>query len=78
MLFIRGGRADYIRPDNLGVCEAFFPNMSLVTLDAGHWVHAEKPKETGDAIVRFVKSVEVKWDKKEKRMRAASSGWTRL
>jgi pimeloyl-ACP methyl ester carboxylesterase len=66
VLFIRGARADYIREDNIPVCRAFFPNVKLVSIDAGHWVHAEKPKETGDAIIHFVKSVEVKWDNDRK------------
>lgn len=59
MLFIRGQQAEYLRDDNIEVARAFFPNMKLVTLDAGHWVHAEKPQETGDAIVGFVEGVVV-------------------
>jgi pimeloyl-ACP methyl ester carboxylesterase len=62
VLFIRGTHADYIRDDNLPVCRAFFPHMQLADIEAGHWVHAEKPKETGDAIIGFVKSIKVKWD----------------
>lgn len=56
VLFIKGAHAAYIRPDNIGVARRFFPRMELVTLDAGHWVHADRPDETVESIVRFVQN----------------------
>ena len=46
-LFIRGGNSDYISAeDKLHAIPALFPNSEVATvLDAGHWVHAEKPEE---------------------------------
>lgn len=59
-LFIRGTHADYLRDAVLPTCKAFFPNCEVVDIDAGHWVHAEKQKETGDAIVGFLESEKVR------------------
>jgi pimeloyl-ACP methyl ester carboxylesterase len=56
-LFIKGKHADYINEENLPLCRKFFPNMRLETLDAGHWVQADRPVEFVDVVERFVKSV---------------------
>ncbi|GAC1588497.1 MAG: alpha/beta fold hydrolase [Hymenobacter sp.] len=54
-LFIRGGNSDYITPDDkLHGIPAAFPNSQVVTvLDAGHWVHAEKPDEVFGLVRAF-------------------------
>ncbi|GMK59757.1 hypothetical protein CspeluHIS016_0803630 [Cutaneotrichosporon spelunceum] len=54
-LFVRGSRSDYVLDRDLQDANKFFPNLQVVTLDAGHWVHAEKPQETGDAVIEFVR-----------------------
>lgn len=43
--FIKGAKSRYLNRKNKPVCDALFPNAVHVTLDAGHWVQAEKPKE---------------------------------
>jgi len=55
-LFIRGGKSDYITPDDkLHRIPALFPNSQVATvLDAGHWVHAEKPEEVFGLVRDFV------------------------
>ena len=55
-LFIRGGNSNYITPDDkLHGIPALFPNSQLATvIDAGHWVHAEKPDEVFDLVRSFV------------------------
>ncbi|KAI0261101.1 alpha/beta-hydrolase [Gloeopeniophorella convolvens] len=53
-LFIKGAKSKYINKNNIPLAEAFFPNMSLETLDTGHWVHAEKPNEFKKLVVDFV------------------------
>ena len=52
-LFIRGGASDYVSADDkLHGIPALFPNSQVATvLDAGHWLHAEKPDEVF-ALVR--------------------------
>ncbi|KAK8870101.1 hypothetical protein IAR55_000671 [Kwoniella newhampshirensis] len=56
-LFLKGEHSRYINKHNIPTAKAFFPNMSLQVLDAGHWVHAERPKETVDLVKEFVESV---------------------
>ncbi|WVQ73730.1 hypothetical protein IAR50_003310 [Cryptococcus sp. DSM 104548] len=53
-LFIKGEHSKYINKHNIPVAERFFPNMKLEVLDAGHWVHAEKPKETVELVKAFI------------------------
>lgn len=55
-LFIRGGKSDYITPeDKLVGIPALFPNSQVATVvDAGHWVHAEKPEEVFELVRNFV------------------------
>ena len=55
-LFIRGGKSDYISAeDKLHGIPELFPNSEVATvLDAGHWVHAEKPEEVFELVRDFV------------------------
>lgn len=56
-LFLKGAKSKYINKYNIPVARAFFPAMKLVELDAGHWVHAEKPKETVELVRDFVDAI---------------------
>lgn len=55
-LFIRGGQSDYITAeDKVRGIPALFPHSEVATvLDAGHWVHAEKPEEVFGLVRAFV------------------------
>ena len=54
-LFIRGGKSGYILDDDLPAIHRQFPLMELKTIaGAGHWVHAEKPKEVYEAVLSFL------------------------
>ena len=57
-LFIRGGKSDYITAeDKLTGIPALFPNSQVATVvDAGHWVHAEKPDEIFEMVKAFALS----------------------
>ncbi|KAF8071582.1 Alpha/Beta hydrolase protein [Lyophyllum atratum] len=44
-LFIKGRQSAFINRHSLGPMESFFPNLKLETLDAGHWVHGDRPRE---------------------------------
>ncbi|GAB3575320.1 alpha/beta fold hydrolase [Hymenobacter daeguensis] len=57
-LFIRGGKSDYITAeDKLTGIPALFPHSQVATvLDAGHWVHAEKPEEIFGMVKAFALS----------------------
>ena len=57
-LFIRGGKSNYITAeDKLRGIPALFPNSQVATVvDAGHWVHAEKPEEIFEMVRTFARS----------------------
>ena len=57
-LFIRGGNSDYITTDDkLHGIPTLFPNSEVATVvDAGHWVHAEKPEEVFGLVQAFATS----------------------
>ena len=45
-LFIRGSASDYIGAAEIEVIERHFGNVEIATIDgAGHWLHAEQPRE---------------------------------
>lgn len=53
-LFIRGKRSDYVVDADMDTITKFFPKATLITLDTGHWVQAEKPKEFVDEVINFL------------------------
>ncbi|KAJ3652089.1 hypothetical protein Zmor_018085 [Zophobas morio] len=55
VLFIGGGKSDYIqRSDEAGI-KRFFPNAELKYIEgAGHWLHSEKPTEFLQDTVHFL------------------------
>ncbi|MBJ6369350.1 alpha/beta fold hydrolase [Snuella sedimenti] len=54
-LFLRGDRSEYIGVGDEAVISNHFPNAKIVTIaNAGHWLHAENPKDFFEAVVRFV------------------------
>ncbi|BGO95901.1 hypothetical protein NBRC10512_005505 [Rhodotorula toruloides] len=53
-LFLKGSRSKYINSRNIPLIKQFFPNSQLETLETGHWVHAEKPKEFIESLDRFL------------------------
>ena len=45
-VFVRGGNSDYIDAVSEPLIATHFPNSNIVTIpNAGHWVHAEAPRE---------------------------------
>jgi pimeloyl-ACP methyl ester carboxylesterase len=45
-LFIRGGRSDYIKEEDIAELKLKFPGALVKTIpEAGHWVHADAPGE---------------------------------
>ena len=44
--FIKGNKSHYISDADLSLIHQFFPNAAIETIqNAGHWVHAEQPKD---------------------------------
>ncbi len=55
-VFIRGGKSDYVKDEDMAAIHTFFPKATLETIEgAGHWVHAEKPKELLEHLSYFLK-----------------------
>ncbi|KAJ8495983.1 hypothetical protein ONZ51_g1393 [Trametes cubensis] len=55
-LFIKGEKSKYINKHNIDTAKAFFPNMVLERLDAGHWVHSERPNEFKALVTKFIQN----------------------
>jgi len=53
-LFIRGSKSDYIKDTDLNLIHSIFTNSKVETLDAGHWLHAEKPQEFFQITTQFL------------------------
>lgn len=54
-LFINGSKSDYIQNKDKEVITKHFPKAEIRTVDgAGHWVHAEKPKEITTIIQEYL------------------------
>lgn len=54
-LFVRGGRSDYIRAQDVALIQQMFPHAQLETIEsAGHWVHAEAPGEFLRLVTEFL------------------------
>ncbi|WP_430225862.1 alpha/beta fold hydrolase [Paroceanicella profunda] len=55
VLFLTGARSDYVKPEDHAAIRALFPSAAFESLDgAGHWLHAEKPKEFIAAVDAFL------------------------
>jgi len=51
--FIRGGNSDYITKEDEVKIHKHFINCSILTIkNAGHWLHAEQPKDFFDMVTR--------------------------
>ncbi|TGD57245.1 alpha/beta fold hydrolase [Flavobacterium humi] len=56
VLFLRGDRSDYILDSDFETILHHFPNAEIETVSgAGHWLHAENPKEFFEKTISFLK-----------------------
>jgi pimeloyl-ACP methyl ester carboxylesterase len=55
-LFIRGENSDYINQTDEKEIEKLYPNSGIVSVNSGHWVHAEKPEEFYNTVIKFLKN----------------------
>ncbi|MFG6688004.1 alpha/beta fold hydrolase [Mariniflexile sp. HNIBRBA6329] len=54
-LFLRGDRSEYIGIEDERIITNHFPKAQIITIsNAGHWLHAENPKDFFDAVMEFV------------------------
>jgi pimeloyl-ACP methyl ester carboxylesterase len=53
-LFLRGKKSNYILDTDFDAIKNQFPNSEIATIeDAGHWIHAEKPQEFYNIVMRY-------------------------
>lgn len=54
-LFLSGANSDYVAPDHRPAIKSLFPKARFAKLpDAGHWLHADKPREFEAAVRTFL------------------------
>ncbi len=54
-LFIRGGKSNYVQPEDEPLIREWFPAARIETIaEAGHWLHADKPEEFLRLVVEFL------------------------
>lgn len=54
-LFLRGDKSEYISLQDESGIKAQFPKADIETIsNAGHWLHAENPKEFYKAVIQFI------------------------
>ncbi len=55
-LFLRGDKSDYILDADFETIYHHFPTAEIHTIkNAGHWLHAENPKDFYEHVMRFMK-----------------------
>jgi pimeloyl-ACP methyl ester carboxylesterase len=55
-LFLRGDKSDYILDSDFETIYHHFPSASIKTIkNAGHWLHAENPKDFLSTVLDFIK-----------------------
>jgi esterase len=55
VLFLRGDRSNYVQADHREIILRLFPRAELKTLmQAGHWLHAEKPDSFNRLVSEFL------------------------
>ena len=54
-LFIRGGKSNYLNPEDVPQIRELFPQSEIQTIpDAGHWLHADQPEEFVKRVLKFL------------------------
>lgn len=54
-LFLAGAASDYVRPEHRPLIRGLFPQAMIARIPgAGHWLHAEKPREFEAALRAFL------------------------
>jgi pimeloyl-ACP methyl ester carboxylesterase len=54
-LFLSGGASDYVRPEHRETIRALFPAARFAKIPgAGHWLHADRPRDFTAAVAAFL------------------------
>lgn len=52
-LLIKGNKSSYVTDEGVQMAKRLFSQIEVVTIEAGHWVHAEQPEAFQTAIMHF-------------------------
>ncbi len=55
-LFIYGSKSGYIIPSEIDSIRSIYPSARFEEVDAGHWIHAERPDELVSLVKGFLES----------------------
>lgn len=59
VLVMKGALSKFVKSSHISPIAGLFPLFTLLTVrDAGHWLHFEKPKESSEALIKFIRKVE--------------------
>jgi pimeloyl-ACP methyl ester carboxylesterase len=59
VLLMKGANSKFVRSSHIPQISSMFPSFTLLTVrDAGHWLHFEKPNESSESLIRFIRRVE--------------------
>lgn len=54
-LFLRGDKSNYITKEDETLIKHHFPEAQIITIkNAGHWLHAENPKDFFKTVMKFI------------------------
>ncbi len=54
VLFLRGGKSDYIKDEDFAFIKRIFPKAVFETMEgAGHWLHAEQPEAFVELVRKY-------------------------
>ena len=54
-LFLRGSQSNYIDENDSDLIKKHFPQSKIITIPkAGHWLHAENPKDFYQEVIKFL------------------------
>jgi len=54
-LFLKGDKSEYIAAQDETIIKSHFPKAKIETIaNAGHWLHAENPKDFYNAVINFL------------------------
>jgi pimeloyl-ACP methyl ester carboxylesterase len=52
---LSGAESDYVRPEHRDAIKGYFPKARFAKIPgAGHWLHADKPREFEAAVRAFL------------------------
>jgi pimeloyl-ACP methyl ester carboxylesterase len=52
--FVRSSRSGYVLDSDSGDIQRLFPDARILSIEAGHWIHAEAPERFSEIVLNFL------------------------